>query len=75
MLAILSSFMGPIYNWIRGLDSSIKGIIILSCLLLSFLLLAKSINLGKNHTQKPIKWVCFGFSLILFGVAILFVTV
>ena len=72
MTALLANAFDTVINWIRGLNPSIRGTIILAAFLISFVLLAKSINIGKNHTDRPIKWVYFGFSIIFFGVAIFF---
>ena len=75
MLALLGDFISGVTNWIRGLDTSIRSIIILGALVLSIFLFARCINVGKNHSEKPVKWVYFGISIILFGVAIVFAVV
>ena len=72
MIALLANFFDTVINWVRGLDTSIRGTIIMVALIACFLLLARSINVGKNHTDRPVKWVCLGFSILFFGVAIFF---
>ena len=72
MIALLANVFDTVINWARSLSPSIRGIIIMVALILCFFLLARSINVGKNHTDRPIKWVCFGFSIIFFAVAIFF---
>lgn len=68
--ALMLSIFDPLINWLRSLSTSVKGIIILSALVLSFFCFIKCINTGKNHTERPIKWVMLGLGIIIFGFAI-----
>ena len=68
--ALLLSIFDPLINWVRSLSSTIKGIIILVALVIAFLCVAKCINVGKNHTERPIKWLILGVGIICFAIAI-----
>lgn len=69
---LLMGFFDPLLNWIRGLDTWLKGTIILVAVLMSFLCFAKCINVGKNHADRPIKWVMLGLCVLFMAVAVLF---
>ncbi|MBO5103332.1 MAG: hypothetical protein J6C13_04510 [Clostridia bacterium] len=75
MVALLGDFVSTVVNWIRGLDPSLRGIIVTFALAICFFAFAKCINVGKNHTERPVKWVYLGLSIIAFCVALLFCTV
>ena len=74
MISLMCDVWNSFLNTIRMISPTVKGFIILGLILLTFLFLALSINKGKNHMEKPIKWVYFVFCFIFFGVAI-FITV
>lgn len=61
----------PLLNWLRSLSQFTRGVILLVALILSFLCLAKSFNMGKNSATRPIKWVMLGLCLLFMGVAVL----
>lgn len=69
--AMMLGLFDPLLNWIRSFSQMTKGIIILVALMLSFFCLAKTLNVGKNHTERPIKWLMFGLCLVFMGIAIL----
>jgi len=68
---LMMGIFDPLLNWIRSFSQLTKGIILLVALMLSLLCLAKCINVGKNHTERPIKWVMFGLCVLFMGIAIL----
>ncbi len=74
MIALLGDVWSSLINGIRTMDDTLRGFIILGLLLFTFFFLALSINKGKNHMVRPMKWGFFVLSIICFGVAI-FLTV
>lgn len=75
MLNLVCDVWNSWLNAIRMMDETLKGFIVLALVLLTFLFLALSINKGKNHMERPIKWVYFVFCFICFGVAIFLVVI
>ncbi len=69
--AFLLGIFDPLLNWLRSLNPTIKTIILLVALVLTFLCVAKCINVGKNHAERPIKWLMLGLAIICFGIAAL----
>ena len=74
-IALLGDVFVTITNWMRGISPWVKGVIISVCVIMCFFLFAKAINVGKNHQDKPIKWLYFVLSFVFMGVAILFAVV
>lgn len=75
MIALLGDIWSSLINGIRTMDGTLRGFIVLGLLLLTFFFLALSINKGKNHMAKPMKWGFFVLSIICFGILIFFATV
>ncbi len=69
---LLMGIFDPLFNWIREIDPWLKGVIIFVAVMMSFLCLAKCINVGKNHTERPVKWVMLGMCVLFMAIAILF---
>ena len=69
--AMMLGLFDPLLNWIRSFSQMTKGIILLVALMLSFLCLAKTFNVGKNHAERPIRWLMFGLCLVFMGIAVL----
>ncbi len=74
MFSLMCDIWNSWLNAIRMLDEGLKGCLCLVLVLLTFLFLALSINKGKNHMERPIKWVYFVFCFICFGIAIFLVS-
>lgn len=64
------SIFDPMINWLRSLGPSIRGIIILVALVLSFWCIARCISVEKNHADRPVKWLKLGLGIIFFGIAV-----
>lgn len=72
MISLLGNFWDSLINGIRNLDGTLRGLIMLGLVMLTFFFLALSINKGKNHAEHPIKWgflilsiVCFVFAIVM----------
>ncbi len=71
-IGVLLSIFDPLLNWIRTLGQPVRGTVILCAVVLGFVCFARCINVGKNHAERPVKWVMLGLSIIFFGVAVVF---
>lgn len=74
MISLMCDVWNSLINTIRMMSPTLKGFIIIGLVMFTFLFLALSINKGKNHMERPIKWGFFVLCFICFGVAI-FLTV
>ncbi|MBR4270565.1 MAG: hypothetical protein IKQ31_02695 [Clostridia bacterium] len=65
MISLLCSFVDDIVNHVREIPTSTRIIIEVFILVLLVSCIAFAINLGKNHAEKPIKWIFIVFAGIL----------
>lgn len=70
MISLLGDFWSSLINGIRSMDSSLRGMIMLALVMLTFFFLALSINKGKNQAEHPMKWGYFVLSIVCFTIAI-----
>ena len=75
MISLMATLWNTIINGVRTMDGTLRGVIILALLLFTFFFMALSINKGKDHDKKPMKWGYFILAVILFGLAIFFAVV
>ncbi|MBQ7977164.1 MAG: hypothetical protein IJ301_00995 [Clostridia bacterium] len=72
MISMMGDFFSSLINSIRTMDDTLRGVIMLGLVLFSFFFLALSINKGKNHQEKPMKWGFFILAIVCFAVAVVF---